>query len=179
MIAILEKYLELEKLVCMRRWAGLRAQTSWFFFCEKSHWFRLHISTGIKGSDTIVPGSQSRLKNRDKSQLSTGTIVGFCSRASSYINNTPNNFSMLTIKKLVLNCFISIAELSLVEITPRWRYQMKIFIFSGILSFQINLFRNGVPWFIRNRTLKWSCLCKFQVKVSLSFKSCLTGEFSY
>ena len=125
------------------------------------------------------PGFAVPVENWDKSQLSTGTIVGLCSSASSYINNTPNNFSMLTIKKLVLNCFISIAELSLVEITPRWRYQMKIFIFSGILSFQINLFRNGVPWFIRNRTLKWSCLCKFQVKVSLSFKSCLTGEFSY
>ena len=37
------------------------------------------------------------------------------------------------------------AKLSLVKITPRWRYQMKIFIFSRILSFQINLFRNGVP----------------------------------
>jgi len=68
------------------------------------------------------------------------------------------------------------AKLSLVKITPRWRYQMKIFIFSRILSFQINLFRNRVHWFIRNSyidwTMKWLCLCKFQVKVSLPFESC-------
>ena len=34
-------------------------------------------------SDTFIPDEQSRLKNRDKSPLPTGTICTFCSSASA------------------------------------------------------------------------------------------------
>jgi len=60
-IAVMEKYLELEKRTCVRRRAGLRAHTRLIFFvCEKSIDPGC-IVAGIKRSGTFVPAT-SRIK---------------------------------------------------------------------------------------------------------------------
>jgi hypothetical protein len=75
-----------------------------------------------------------------------------------------------------------LAKLSFVKITPRWRYHRKIFIFRGILRFQINLLLKGVPWFIKYWDLDWTvkhtCRCKSQVKLSLPCERCCKDTFA-
>jgi hypothetical protein len=68
-----------------------------------------------------------------------------------------------------------LVKLSFVKMTPRCRYQRKIFIFRGIFSFHMNLLLNGTPWFIIYSYIGWTenypCQCKSQVKISLPCES--------
>jgi hypothetical protein len=66
-------------------------------------------------------------------------------------------------------------KLSFVKMTPRCRYQRKIFIFRGIFSSHMILLSNDTPWFIIysyiDQTENCPCRYKSQVKISLPYKS--------